>query len=161
MGGGHLWKIEHEAAGWGGEEHSAGRTRPRKGSGRQECEAQRLPWLEAGWPTASPSRKQDLGAAPPCSQGKGAEMIWAWRCWLLFLLPAVSSHPVFLPSGPPVSPLPLHLLSVHHLWGLLPGRPGGLGHWSSLSLVTISLWLVSNDSNSTSSSLSGVYSFSG
>ena len=49
----------------------------RKGSGRQECEAQWLPWLEAGRPTARPSLKQDLGAAPPCSQEKGAEVIWA------------------------------------------------------------------------------------
>lgn len=37
----------------------------RKGSGRQGCEAQWLPWLEAGRPTARPSLKQDLGAAPP------------------------------------------------------------------------------------------------
>lgn len=37
----------------------------RKGSSRQGCEAQWLPWLEAGQPTARPSLKQDLGAAPP------------------------------------------------------------------------------------------------
>ena len=48
----------------------------RKGSGRQECEAQWLPWLEAGQLISRPSLKQDLDAAPPHSQGKGAEMIW-------------------------------------------------------------------------------------
>ena len=54
---------------------------------------------------------------------------------LLFLLQAVSSHPVCLPSGPPLPPSPLHLPSLHHLC-LHLGRPGGLGHSGPLSALS-------------------------
>ena len=64
----------------------------------------------------------------------------------------IRATPASLASAPSFSPSPLS-----PPWEAWWPRT----QWASLSIVTVSLWLVSNDANSTSSSLSEAYSFPG